>query len=60
MNRRVLQIRLTEAEKQGFWLAAGFAGISLSSWARERLRLAATRELESAGSSIPFVERVHL
>lgn len=53
---QVLQIRLSEFEKQGFQEAANLAGISLSSWVRERLRLAAIRDLESAGQKIPFVE----
>jgi len=57
---RVLQIRLTDAEKQGFLEAAELAGIPLSAWARERLRLAASRDLESVGRKIPFVEPVHL
>lgn len=52
----VLQIRLTEAEKEGFADAAELAGIPLSSWVRERLRLAAIRDLESAGQKIPFVK----
>lgn len=56
----VLQIRLSEAEKQGFQAAAGLSGIALSSWVRERLRLAAIRDLESAGLQVPFVEPVHL
>ena len=51
----ILQIRLTESEKEGFELAAVLAGISLSSWVRERLRLTAIRELESAGRRVPFV-----
>jgi len=50
-----LQIRLTEAEKEGFAEAAELAGIPLSSWVRERLRLAAIRDLESAGRRVPFV-----
>jgi hypothetical protein len=33
----VLQIRLTDPEKRGFETSAKIAGISLSSWARERL-----------------------
>ena len=41
---QVLQIRLTDAEKQGFQEAADLAGIALSSWVRERLRLAAIRD----------------
>lgn len=55
---QVLQIRLTDTEKQGFQDAADLAGIALSSWVRERLRLAAIRDLESAGRKIPFVEPV--
>ena len=53
-----LQIRLTTAEKAGFELAAELAGIPISSWVRERLRLTAIRELESAGRSIPFVAEI--
>ena len=52
---QVLQIRLTDEEKQGFQEAADLAGIALSSWVRERLRLAAIRDLESAGRKVPFV-----
>ena len=59
-KEQVLQIRLTEAEKQGFAAAADLAGIPLSSWVRERLRLAAIRDLESAGQKVPFVEPIHL
>jgi hypothetical protein len=55
-----LQIRITDQEKEGFELAATFAGISLSSWVRERLRLAAIRELESAGRRVPFVPAIPL
>lgn len=57
---RVLQIRLTDEEKQGFQAAANLAGIPMSSWVRERLRLAAIRDLESAGQKIPFVAPVSL
>lgn len=53
-REQVLQIRLTEDEKQGFQAAAQLAGLPLSAWTRERLRLAAIRELESAGQKIPF------
>jgi antitoxin component of RelBE/YafQ-DinJ toxin-antitoxin module len=52
---QVLQIRLTDEEKRGFQAAAALAGIPMSSWVRERLRLAAIRDLESAGQKIPFV-----
>lgn len=55
-----LQIRLTEQEKAGFAEASELAGIPLSSWVRERLRLAAIRELESAGRPIPFVRQFRM
>ena len=54
-KEQTLQIRLTEEEKEGFQAAASIAGISLSSWVRERLRLAAIRDLESAGQKVPFI-----
>lgn len=57
---QTLQIRLTDEEKQGFQEAANLAGIALSSWVRERLRLAAIRDLESAGQKIPFVPPIRL
>lgn len=57
---QVLQIRLTSEEKQGLTEAAELAGIPVSSWVRERLRLAAIRDLESAGRKIPFVRPIHL
>jgi uncharacterized protein (DUF1778 family) len=55
-----LQIRITDSEKEGFELAAALAGISVSSWVRERLRLAAIRELESAGRKVPFVPEISM
>lgn len=59
-KEQVLQIRLTAEEKQGFSDAAELAGIPLSSWVRERLRLAAIRDLESAGLQIPFVKPIQI
>lgn len=56
----ILQIRVSDTEKEGFELAAALAGISLSSWVRERLRLAAIRELEGAGRRVPFVPEIPL
>jgi hypothetical protein len=53
-----LMIRVTDTEKEGFELAAALAGISLSSWVRERLRLTAIRELEGAGRRVPFVPEI--
>ena len=55
MKSLTVQIRLTPEEKAGFVMAAEIAGISLSNWVRERLRLAAIRELEGAGRRVPFV-----
>ena len=59
-KQQVLQIRLTDKEKQGFQAAADLAGIPLSGWVRERLRLAAIRDLEGAGQRIPFIEPLRL
>jgi hypothetical protein len=52
----VIQIRVSQEEKEGFLEAATLAGIPLSSWVRERLRLTSIRELENAGRKIPFIE----
>jgi hypothetical protein len=59
-KQEILHIRLSSQEKQGFQAAAALSGIPLSSWVRERLRLAAIRDLESAGQKIPFIAPVHL
>ena len=53
----VLLLRLQPDEKKGFQQAAVLAGISLSAWARERLRKAARIDLEDAGQQIPFINR---
>lgn len=60
MNTKTLtiQVRLSADEKLGFEQAAELAGIPLSSWVRERLRLTAIRELEGAGRRIPFIPEV--
>ena len=55
-----IQIRLTASEKAGFSEAARQAGIPMSMWVRERLRLAAIRELEAAGRRIAFIDPVSL
>lgn len=58
---KILQIRLTPSEKAGIAQAAALAGMSLSSWVRERLRLAAIRDFESIdplkGQAMSFVSR---
>ena len=50
----VARLRLSPDEKEAFQSAAYAAGLSLSSWIRERLRRAAAAELERAGQPIPF------
>jgi hypothetical protein len=57
---QILHLRVTDAEKEGFQAAATLAGIPLSAWVRERLRLAAIRDLESAGRKVPFIEPIDL
>ena len=56
MRLERIELRVQPEEKQGFEDAAAIAGISLSAWIRERLRLAAVRELEAASRSIPFLK----
>jgi hypothetical protein len=55
-----IKIRLEPKEKEAFTQAAQIAGIPLSNWVRERLRLAATEELASAGRRIPFIDPIPL
>lgn len=56
----LIKLRVSPEEKMAFQDAADIAGISLSSWVRERLRLAAIRDLESAGRQIAFIASVPL
>ena len=55
---KTLEIRVTESEREAFFTASELAGIGLSTWVRERLRLAAIRELEAAGRRVAFVAPV--
>lgn len=55
-----LQLRLSPEEKQAFQKAAEISGLALSAWIRERLRMAAIRELEGRGHSIPFLKSIPL
>lgn len=57
MKTELMQLRLQPDEKLAFQEAADLAGIPLSAWVRERLRWAATRELEQASRPIPFLKR---
>jgi uncharacterized protein (DUF1778 family) len=56
-NRRTeyLELRLTENEKRAFTEAANIAGITVSTWVRERLRRAVIRELEEVGRPATFL-----
>jgi len=55
-----LLVRLSEPEKKGFELAAELSGISLSAWARERLRSSAISELQQTSVQIPFLKPIPL
>lgn len=55
-----IQVRVTPEEKAGLFQAAEISGIPLSSWVRQRLRLAAIRELEGAGRRVPFIKPVSM
>jgi hypothetical protein len=50
-------LRLDPNEKRGFGDAAETAGVPLAVWMRERLRLVAKKELESAGRPVAFLNR---
>ena len=50
-------VRLDIEEKQTFRDAAQLAGVDLSTWARERLRRSAMRELEEAKKPVAFLAR---
>jgi hypothetical protein len=51
-----IELRLSTAEKQAFRDAADRSGIPLATWARERLRRIATRELENAALPVAFLK----
>jgi hypothetical protein len=51
----MFQVRLDRLEKQVFSMSALLPGLEMLAWARERLRWAATRELEAAAKQIPFL-----
>jgi hypothetical protein len=51
----LLQIRLESAEKRAFEDAAELAGLALSAWVRERLRIVARKELEKNGKPVAFL-----
>jgi hypothetical protein len=57
MKTERIELRVLDTEKRAFEEAADLAGIALSAWVRERLRKAATVELESSGRPIPFLRQ---
>lgn len=59
-QNKVVQIRITEAEKESFLLAASISGVSLSAWIRERLRMACIKDIESTGNKVPFLKDIKI
>ncbi|HEV2491689.1 MAG TPA: hypothetical protein VG204_01305 [Terriglobia bacterium] len=51
-----IELRVTEDEKQAFKDAADRSGIPMATWARERLRRVAIRELENADLPVAFLK----
>lgn len=51
-----IELRVSTPEKQAFRDASERAGIPLATWARERLRRIATRELENAELPVAFLK----
>jgi predicted HicB family RNase H-like nuclease len=52
-----LLVKLKTDEKEAFKIAADLAGVSLSSWVRERLRQVAVSELQKAEYPVAFLKR---
>lgn len=50
-----LEVRLDASEKSAFREAAELAGLGLSAWVRERLRMVAREELGLAGRVVAFL-----
>ena len=57
LKDKAVLLRLESKEKRGFLDASQLAGIPLSAWMRERLRWAASDELQKAGREIPFLKQ---
>jgi uncharacterized protein (DUF1778 family) len=51
----LLQIRLSDAEKEAFTRAAELDGKKISEWIRDRLRRLARQELEEHGQPVAFL-----
>lgn len=59
MKTDLLKVRVSNSEKEAFQIAADIAGITVSAWARERLRRAAVRDLQDASRPVPFLEKIN-
>lgn len=57
LRNEPLLVMLESDEKEAFKSAADIAGISLSSWVRERLRQVAVSELQNAARPVAFLKR---
>lgn len=57
VKTRYLQVRVTDPEKAAFDTAADLAGLDVSAWVRERLRLAARSELVEYGKPVSFIKK---
>lgn len=60
MKTDLLKVRVSAAEREAFQNAADIAGITVSAWARERLRRAAVRDLQDASRPVPFLEKTRI
>jgi hypothetical protein len=60
LKTKPLLVRLEATEKEAFRNAAELAGVPLSTWVRERLRLVAVKELQDAARPVPFLKHVTL
>jgi hypothetical protein len=52
-----LQVRLQEGERDAFAEAADMAGVPLSTWVRERLRIVVREELKRYGKTPLFLDK---
>lgn len=55
MKDEQVLIKLSEDEKKAFKKAAELSGVGFSAWARQKLRLAAIKELQEVGIKVDFL-----
>jgi uncharacterized protein (DUF1778 family) len=53
-----IEMRVEQSEKQTFRDAAEAAGMSMSTWIRDRLRRTARKELQDLNRPVAFLERL--